>query len=198
MTRIEARGGGPVLLQTHRRILALRRDASPSGRKDAFPTRTLHGGLGAAAGVGKGPMPNDPWSGPCSRCGRQIDLKKDGESTLVGIPAKRVCQECMERERRQKAALCRICEHEVENPEGLEGPICSKCYGLYLSTSWAILDGLVVSEAWEDIKNYFSVTLEPSARVELRMRLANLRMNVKQHEHQHLERFPMVVRERRP
>jgi hypothetical protein len=131
-------------------------------------------------------MPSDPWTGPCSRCGRHIDPNKEGEVALVGIPAKRVCQECLERERRQKAAACSVCEHEVENPEGSEGPVCLECYQLYLAVEdWPAFEREMRAR-WN--------TTAPDHKT--RVRLMNLRLAVEQYEREHLERFPMIIRRR--
>ena len=143
-------------------------------------------------------MPRDPFSGPCSRCGREIDSSRE-EAALVGDPAalKRVCHECVEREERQRAAFCRICEHEVENPEGLEGPVCTECHGLYLTISWDTLDRLCRSEDWDAIKRYLTEPGTDRLDYRTRVRLTNLRLAVIRHEEQQLTRFPMVVRPRR-
>jgi hypothetical protein len=98
----------------------------------------------------------------------------------------RICEECREREGRQRAAFCRVCEHEVENPEGLEGPVCSECHQLYLAVrDWAAFKRAMQAR-WD--------TADPDHQT--RVRLMNLRLAVEQHEAQHLEPFPMVVRPR--
>jgi hypothetical protein len=101
----------------------------------------------------------------------------------------RICDECRERERRQHARFCRVCEEEVENPEGLEGPVCTECYQKYLSVAdWPAFE--------REMRAHSGDPADPDHR--LRVNLFNLRWHVEQHEQQHLERFPMVVRPRRP
>lgn len=138
-------------------------------------------------------MTRDPFVGPCSRCGREIRLEPGGEGSTLSFGSgratpERICGECRERELRQRAAFCRVCENEVENAEGLEGPVCSECYENYLAIrDWpAFEQDMLARRNVADPDHVF------------RVRLVNLRGAVVQYEQQHLgERFPMVVRPRR-
>lgn len=135
----------------------------------------------------------DAFSGPCSRCGREIrlDSQEHPERTTTLVLGagrmERICDECRERESRQRAGFCRICEHELENAEGLEGPICSDCHRRYLAIQdWPAYErGMRARWNVADPDHVF------------RVRLVNLRLATEQYEQQHLERFPMVVRPRR-
>lgn len=134
----------------------------------------------------------DAFLGSCSRCGRNIRLEPGGEGATLtfgseGRIAERICDECREREGRQRAGFCRVCESEVENPEGLVGPVCTECYGQYLEV-----------QDWPALEREMRARWNPEdPEHQTRVRLVNLRGHVEQHESQHLERFPMVVRPRR-
>jgi NMD protein affecting ribosome stability and mRNA decay len=130
-------------------------------------------------------MPRDPFNGRCSRCSRIIDVSKE-PSTLGGLdPAsgrltQRICDECAERERRQKAGACSLCGNAIENPDGAEGAICSNCYARYLSTNWEAIDAACLTAEAAHSHSPIQEAIERLESVQQK-KLATVRVNTMLH-----------------